>query len=53
MYSAFMTEKKCQSKCKLDQSNLICLGCGRTLEEIINAGLNSAIKDKAQTEDGE
>ena len=33
-----MTEKKCQKKCKLDQDNLVCLGCGRTLMEIIDAG---------------
>jgi predicted Fe-S protein YdhL (DUF1289 family) len=33
-----MTEKKCQNKCKLDQETLICLGCGRTLKEIVDAG---------------
>jgi predicted Fe-S protein YdhL (DUF1289 family) len=33
-----MTEKKCQKKCKLDQNKLVCLGCGRTLQEIIDAG---------------
>lgn len=33
-----MTEKKCQKKCKLDQETLICLGCGRTLKEIVDAG---------------
>ena len=38
MYSVFMTEKKCQNKCKLDQVTYICLGCGRTLKEIVDAG---------------
>lgn len=38
VYSASMTEKKCQKKCKLDQDTLVCLGCGRTLQEIIDAG---------------
>ena len=33
-----MTEKKCQKKCKLDQETFICLGCGRTLMEIVDAG---------------
>lgn len=40
-----MTEKKCQKKCKLDQETLICLGCGRTLMEIVDAG-------NAQAENG-
>jgi predicted Fe-S protein YdhL (DUF1289 family) len=38
MYSVCMTEKKCQKNCKLDQDALVCLGCGRTLKEIIDAG---------------
>ena len=38
MYSVCMTEKKCQNKCKLDQVTYICLGCGRTLKEIVDAG---------------
>ena len=38
MYSALMTETKCQNKCKLDQVTYICLGCGRTLKEIVDAG---------------
>lgn len=31
--------KKCQAKCKLDKSTLTCTGCGRTIEEIRQAGL--------------
>lgn len=37
----YMTDKVCQRKCKLDRSTNICLGCGRTLEEIIDAGNNA------------
>jgi predicted Fe-S protein YdhL (DUF1289 family) len=33
-----MPEKKCQKKCKLNQYTQICEGCGRTLQEIVNAG---------------
>jgi len=33
-----MTEKKCQKKCKLNDLTLVCEGCGRTLQEIIDAG---------------
>lgn len=33
-----MTEKRCQKKCKLDKLTQTCLGCERTLEEIIDAG---------------
>lgn len=47
VYSAFMTEKKCQKKCKLDQDTLICLGCGRTLMEIVSAG-NAAAKEQSE-----
>jgi predicted Fe-S protein YdhL (DUF1289 family) len=35
-----MTEKKCQKKCELDVLTYTCVGCGRTLEEITNAGRN-------------
>jgi predicted Fe-S protein YdhL (DUF1289 family) len=38
VYSACMAEKKCQNKCKLDQVTYICLGCGKTLKEIVSAG---------------
>ncbi len=34
------TEKKCISICKLDQ-NGVCIGCKRTVEEIIKAGLDA------------
>lgn len=29
--------KKCIKKCKLNNKN-ICIGCGRTIEEIVSAG---------------
>jgi predicted Fe-S protein YdhL (DUF1289 family) len=37
-----MTEKKCQKKCELDVLTNTCIGCGRTLEEIYNAGINAS-----------
>ena len=43
----YMTENKCQKKCKLDKDTSICLGCNRTIEEIINAG-NNAREEKAK-----
>jgi predicted Fe-S protein YdhL (DUF1289 family) len=33
-----MSDKKCQNKCKLDKETQTCTGCGRTLQEIIDAG---------------
>jgi predicted Fe-S protein YdhL (DUF1289 family) len=44
-----MTEKKCQKKCKLDQNDLVCIGCGRTLQEIIDAG-NAQAKNGTKEE---
>ena len=43
-----MTEKKCQKKCKLDQDTLVCLGCNRTLKEIVDAG-NAAKEQREAT----
>lgn len=43
----YMTENKCQKKCKLDKDTSICLGCNRTIEEIIDAG-NKAREEKAE-----
>lgn len=34
----YMTENKCQKKCKLDPLTKVCEGCNRTIEEIIDAG---------------
>lgn len=31
--------KKCKQLCKLDKSSNTCIGCGRSIEEIIEAGL--------------
>ena len=31
--------KKCKQQCKLDKSTNICQGCGRTIEEIVAAGI--------------
>ena len=42
-----MTEKKCQKKCKLDQQRLTCIGCGRTLKEITDAG-NAAARQRQE-----
>lgn len=37
-------EKKCIKKCKLNKDN-ICIGCNRTIEEIIDAGNRVRKKD--------
>ena len=42
---------KCIKKCKLNQTTLICEGCGRTLMEIVDAGnayRENEAKGKAQ-----
>lgn len=36
-----MAEKKCLKKCRLDIEQRACLGCGRTLDEIRQAGIEA------------
>lgn len=43
----YMTENKCQKKCNLDPITKVCMGCNRTIEEIIDAG-NNAREEKAK-----
>lgn len=44
--------KKCQAKCYLDKSTLTCTGCGRTIEEIREAGIAAkAANSKGETND--
>lgn len=39
LWSAPKTVKtSCQNRCKLDETRTYCLGCGRTLNEIIEKG---------------
>lgn len=44
-----MTKKQCQKKCKLDSLTNTCLGCGRTIQEIIDAG-NAHTKNETKSE---
>lgn len=40
----------CKNECKLDTYTQICYGCGRTLQEIIDAGINANRKEEERAD---
>lgn len=42
-----MSKSPCVGICVLDKERVRCIGCGRTIQEIINRGKNGETKDNS------